>query len=168
MKLGQLTGLRRVLVELKRLYFRRVWGMDIDPTSDFSLTARFDKNNPKGIHIGADTYVAFDAAILSHDLTRGKSTDTWVGQRCFIGARSIILPGLRIGDECIVGSGSVVTKDVPPRSIVAGNPAKVIRTDIIVGRFGRLLPADAAAHAKVAAKAKAAPRSRSRAAASGG
>jgi len=153
MKLDQLRSLRRLLVETKRFYFRTIWGMDIDPTCDFSLSARFDKTNPKGVHVGADTYVAFDAAILSHDLTRGKSVDTWIGKRCFIGARSIILPGITIGDECIVGSGSVVTKDVPPRCIVGGNPAKVIRTDIVVGRFGRLLPTpEAKAAAPVAKK----------------
>ena len=40
------------------------------------------------------------------------------------------MPGVRVGDQCIVGSGAVVTKDVPAGSIVAGNPAKVIRSGI--------------------------------------
>jgi acetyltransferase-like isoleucine patch superfamily enzyme len=165
MKLDQLRALRRLLVETKRLYFCKIWGMDIDPTCDFSLSARFDKTNPKGVHVGADTYVAFDAAILSHDLTRGKSVDTWIGKRCFIGARSIILPGITIGDECIVGSGSVVTKDVPPRCIVGGNPAKVIRTDIVVGRFGRLLPTPEAKAAAAPAKRRTSSRAAKRTAA---
>jgi acetyltransferase-like isoleucine patch superfamily enzyme len=52
------------------------------------------------------------------------------------------MPGVRIGHSSIVAAGAVVTKDVPPRSIVAGNPAKIIRSDIEVGRYGRFLSAD--------------------------
>ena len=46
----------------------------------------------------------------------------------WIGTRSIILPGVRIGKGSIVGAGSVVTKSVPQFSIAAGNPAKVVRS----------------------------------------
>jgi acetyltransferase-like isoleucine patch superfamily enzyme len=112
--------------------------MDIKSTALFSLSARFDKTNPAGIHIGDDTYVAFDAVILSHDASRDLWADTWIGSFCFIGARSVILPGIRIGDGCIVGAGSVVTADVPAHCAVAGNPARVIARDIEVGRFGVL------------------------------
>lgn len=45
---------------------------------------------------------------------------------CFIGGKSIILGNVKIGPNAIVGAGSVVTKDVPPNSIVAGNPAKIV------------------------------------------
>ena len=45
----------------------------------------------------------------------------------WIGARAIILQGVRIGKGAIIGAGSVVTKDVPPYAIVAGNPARVVR-----------------------------------------
>lgn len=45
----------------------------------------------------------------------------------WIGARVIILPGVRIGTGSVVGAGSVVTRDVPPRSVVVGNPARVVR-----------------------------------------
>jgi len=47
--------------------------------------------------------------------------DVWIGGSC------TILPGISIGDNSIVAAGSVVTKDVPPNSIVAGNPAKMLR-----------------------------------------
>jgi len=52
---------------------------------------------------------------------------TVVGRRASIGSNATILCGLTIGEEAMVGAGSVVTKDVPPRAVVAGNPAKIIR-----------------------------------------
>lgn len=42
----------------------------------------------------------------------------------------MIMPGVHIGNECVVGAGSVVTKDIPSNCIVAGNPAKIIRKGI--------------------------------------
>jgi acetyltransferase-like isoleucine patch superfamily enzyme len=137
--LSRLWWLRRTMVRAKRLYYTRVWGMDIDPTATFSLSARFDKTYPAGVHIGARSYIAFDVAILTHDMTRGLRLHTKIGRHCFIGARSVILPGLQIGDESIVGAGSVVTKDVPPRSIVAGNPAQIIRRNVRVGPYGQIV-----------------------------
>jgi acetyltransferase-like isoleucine patch superfamily enzyme len=137
--LNQLTPLRDLLIRIRWLYYTHVWGMDIDPTASLSLSARLDRTYPKGIHIGANSYVAFEAAILTHDFVRRLYRDTYIGRNCFIGARSLILPGIRIGDGSIVAAGSVVTRDVPPRSIVAGNPAKVVRTQIDVERFGRLV-----------------------------
>lgn len=51
-----------------------------------------------------------------------------VGERTFIGCNSTILPGITIGKRCVIGAGSVVTKDVPDGCVVAGVPAKVIMT----------------------------------------
>lgn len=140
--LNRLRALRRILVGVRRFYLTRVWGMDIDPTAEFSLSAKFDRTFPKGVHVGAHSYVAFDARILTHDMTRGLYLHTRVGQNCFIGGRSLILPGVEIGDQCVVGAGSVVTKSVPPRTLVAGNPARVLQSDIEVTRYGRFHTAD--------------------------
>jgi acetyltransferase-like isoleucine patch superfamily enzyme len=54
-------------------------------------------------------------------------TPTHVHRRASIGSNATILCGVSIGEEAIVGAGSVVTHDVPPRAIVAGNPARVLR-----------------------------------------
>jgi acetyltransferase-like isoleucine patch superfamily enzyme len=140
--LNSFRWLQRSAMTLRWLYLTRVWGMDIHPTARFSMTAKFDKTHPSGIHVGAATYVAFGATILCHDMTRGLYRDTRIGPRCFIGARSIILPGVEIGEESIVAAGAVVTHTVPPRSIVAGNPARIIRENIAVGDYGRFLSAD--------------------------
>lgn len=129
---------RRSLIASRRAYFVRVWGMDIDPTAHFSLRVEFDRTHPRGVHIGAHSYVAFGTVILTHDMTRGLYADTRIGARCFIGVRSLLMPGVTIGDECIVGAGSVVTRDVPAGSIVAGNPARIVRSGIKTYRFGCL------------------------------
>lgn len=149
--LNRLKALRHVLVTLKRLYFTKLWGMDIDPTANFSLSATFDRTFPIGVHVGPQTYIAFDARILTHDMTRGMYLHTRIGANCFIGGRSLILPGIEIGDGCVVGAGSVVTKSVPPGCIVAGNPARVLRENIEVGPYGRFLTADATEAALAAA-----------------
>ena len=141
--LNRLKGLRNVLVSLRRLYLTRIWGMDIHPLAQVSLSAKLDRTFPIGVHIGPASYVAFEARILTHDMTRGLYLHTRIGANCFIGGRSLILPGIEIGDHCVVGAGCVVTKSVPPRSLVAGNPARILRSDIEVGAYGRFLTADA-------------------------
>ena len=50
-----------------------------------------------------------------------------IGNNCFIGARSTILPGVTIGDNTIIGAGSVVTKDIPSNVVAVGNPCKIIK-----------------------------------------
>lgn len=113
--------------------------MEIGAGTVISRSARLDRTNPQGIHIGCDTYIAFDACILAHDMCRRLRTDTHVGSNCFIGARSVILPGIRIEDSVIVAAGAVVTKDVPAHCIVAGNPARIIRSGIETTKFGVLV-----------------------------
>lgn len=140
--LNRIAGLRNALVELRRTILIKVWGMDIHPTAQLSLSAKLDRTFPVGVHIGAYSYVAFEARILCHDRTRGLYLHTRVGENCFVGGRSLILPGVEIGDNCVIGAGAVVTKSVPPRSIVAGNPARVVRENIEVGQYGRFLDAD--------------------------
>ena len=149
--LNRLRGVRTLMVALRRLYYTRLWGLDIDPTAHFSLSASFDRTFPPGGHIGAQSYVAFDVRILTHDMTRGLYLHTRIGRNCFIGGRSLILPGVEIGDNCVVGAGSVVTRSIPPRSLVAGNPARILRSDIEVGPYGRFLTADATESALAAA-----------------
>lgn len=129
-------NVRGVAVELRRLYLVHIWGMDIAPGCAISFSAKMDMTNPRGVHIGKDSAVVFGAAILAHDTTRGLHQDTWIGERCNIGAHSIIMPGVRVGDGSIVAMGAVVMRDVPPGSIVFGNPARVLESGIVTGKWG--------------------------------
>lgn len=110
--------------------------MDIGKGASISLSARLDKTNPRGIHIGEYTAIPFEVAILTHDFVNNRHVDVNIGKHCMIGARSIIMPGVTIGDNCIVSVASVVMKDVPPNSLVAGNPARVIEKGIHTIRLG--------------------------------
>ena len=132
------TRLRDVILLVRRLYLVNVWGMDIHPYTLISRKAVLDRTYPRGIHIGEGTAVSFDAVILSHDHIAGKHTDTRIGKYCQIGARSIVMPGVTVGDHSVIAAGAIVTKDVPQCSIVAGNPARVIRTGIMTTNWGKI------------------------------
>jgi len=84
------------------------------------------------IHTGHDVSIGPDATILTlgHDPRSpgfaDSGGDVTIGDYVWIGYGSIILPGIRIGDGAVVGAGAVVTKNVEPYSVVAGNPARKI------------------------------------------
>lgn len=84
------------------------------------------------IAIGNDVTLAPRTQILAHDastkqhLGKTRLGKVVIGDRVFVGASAIILPGVTIGSEVIIGTGSVVTKDIPSGVVVAGNPARVI------------------------------------------
>lgn len=65
-------------------------------------------------------------------IVEGLKVDTKIGSDCVIGVRSIILPGLTIGNQVVIGGGSVVTKNIPSNCIAAGNPAKILKENICV------------------------------------
>lgn len=64
---------------------------------------------------------------IKNDMTKTHRSPILIKEGAFIGARSIILKGVTIGRHSIVGAGSVVSKDVPDKCIVAGNPARIIK-----------------------------------------
>jgi acetyltransferase-like isoleucine patch superfamily enzyme len=129
-------ALREVVIALRRHYYVRVWRMTIGEGTAISTSAKLDKTNPMGVHIGRYTAVSFGAAILTHDWVNSRHRDVHIGDNCFIGAHAIVLPGVTIGDNCIVGAASVVARDLPSGSLVAGNPARIVEQNVTTGHWG--------------------------------
>lgn len=102
----------------------------------------FDLTEANKIFIGEGTVIAKGSILLTHDFSIecglvaiGEANPEYevqflkeihIGKNCFIGARVFILPGTTIGDNCIIGSGSVVSGNIPSNSIFIGNPARFI------------------------------------------
>lgn len=127
-----------------RVFKLQLKGYDIPYSAIIEGSVLLDKLYPRGIHIGENTLVAGGVTILSHDHCKRVGNnqpfliDTFIGKNCFIAVGAIILPGVKIGDEVIVGAGAVVTKDVPSNTVVAGNPARIIRENIKMNDFAAL------------------------------
>jgi len=85
---------------------------------------------PTGVTIEDDVFVGPNVSFTNDKYPRVKGEwkllRTRVKKGASIGANSVILPGVTIGEEALVGAGSVVTEDVPSRAIVAGNPARIV------------------------------------------
>lgn len=133
-----LIFIRHTILSLRSYWLRNIYGMDVHPTARISLKAKLDKRNPGGVHIGEYSYVAFNAVILTHDMASNKKKDVWVGDYCFIGAGTFILPGVKVGNHSVIAAGAVVTRDVPNNVVVGGNPAKVIKTGIDTMKYGQM------------------------------
>jgi len=131
-------------IQFLRNFFFRIKGYKVHPTVIFERKIHLDRLYPAGIHIGANCLIASGCTILSHDHCKRVNNqplllDTFIGQNCFIAVNATILPGIIIGDEVIVGAGAVVTKNVPSHSIVAGNPARIIRQGIRMNQKAELI-----------------------------
>lgn len=117
----------------------------MENTGFIASTVKFDSlSYAKYITIGENTIISTDVLLLVHDYSistairtvkqveKGKLPhfvkDIRIGSNCFIGARSIILPGTTIGDNVIIGAGTLVKGNIPDGVVVAGNPCKIIKT----------------------------------------
>lgn len=94
-----------------------------------------------GLTIGRHCSIASGVQIYTHDTVRwaieGLEKDhveyshvdrapVTIGDKVYIGANAVILKGVEIGDQCVIGAGAVVTRSLPPRSIAAGVPARIV------------------------------------------
>jgi acetyltransferase-like isoleucine patch superfamily enzyme len=103
------------------------------------LDTQVDVSRPYLLEIGKYCKITSGVHILTHDYSRSvlrlkykeiidSAKYTKIGDNVFIGIRSIILPGVTIGNNIIIGAGSVVVRDIPDDVVVGGNPAKIIMT----------------------------------------
>ena len=97
--------LRLIVIDLRMIYLKKIRRMDIAKSARISVGTHLDRVNPRGIHIGEESYTTSGAIIFTHDYCRGLHRDTYIGKQCFIGANAIIMCGVRIGDNVIVGGG---------------------------------------------------------------
>jgi len=122
-------------------WLHRLKGTSIGKNCFIGSCVLIDSNYPEKIKIGNNVLIASDCNLIAHqrDLSDYKGDDDLINCKGYkiakiviednvlIGSGSIILPGVRIGKGAVVGAGSVVTKDVPPNTFVAGVPAKIVK-----------------------------------------
>lgn len=108
-------------------------------TKFFSRDIIIDEQRPWMIEIGDYCKITKGVIILQHDYSRsvlrrrygeviGESKKTTIGNNVFIGMNSVILMGTKVGDNVIIGAGSVVSGTIPNDVVIAGNPARVIKS----------------------------------------
>jgi len=93
-----------------------------------SIAARASVKIGSYCHLGHYTFVMDND---QHDVVRHselpRSEPVIIEDHVWIGSKAVILPGVHIGSHAVIGAGSIVTKDIPPRCVAAGNPARVLR-----------------------------------------
>jgi maltose O-acetyltransferase len=126
-------------------------GLQIGDGTFVASDAYLDPGHPWLISIGHDSGLSPRAIVMVHDASMRRHIDhtliapVVIGDRVFVGAGAIILPGTRIGDDSVIAAGAVVRGDIPPWSMVVGNPGKVVSDVRSVADWHR----QAAAHGPV-------------------
>lgn len=82
---------------------------------------------PNTIIVDSDFHIPWPPKNRNIYLGCERDNDIIIGDNCWVGMNTIILKGVKIGENSVIGAGSIVNKDIPPNSLAAGNPAKIIK-----------------------------------------
>ena len=117
--------------------YRKYFGVSIGKNARFTGKPSWG-TEPYLIEIGDDVTITQNVTFHTHDGGVGLFRKEYpginvfgkikIGNNVFIGARSMILPGITIGNNVVVGAGSTITKDIPDNCVVAGVPARIIKS----------------------------------------
>lgn len=112
-------------LRLKRWLLRRI-GVTVEDGVSWGLEATPDVFWPDLITVRADAIIGYDSTILCHEFLQDeyRTGEVVVGERAMIGAGAIVLPGVEISEGARIAANSLVTRDVPPDTTVAGVPAR--------------------------------------------
>lgn len=115
----------KIVWRLMRIYY----SCDVPPT--IKCEGVYFAHTGFGCLINGKTIIG-SGTTIQHGVTIGEVNGQVpvIGQNCYVGARSVIIGDVKIGDGAIIGAGAVVTKDVPDNAVVAGVPAKIIKYKI--------------------------------------
>ncbi len=117
---------------LKNWLYRHLLKMKVGDQTSFGLMVMLDIMFPEKISIGRNSVIGYNTTILAHEylIKEYRLGDVKIGSEVMIGANTTILPGVVIGDGAVVSAGTLVNRDVPPRSFVGGNPMVLIRENV--------------------------------------
>ena len=127
-----LVWVARIAPSLRvRSWALRRLGVTVGEGVSWGLEATPDVFWPELITLGDHAVVGYDSVILCHEFLQEeyRTGEVVVGDRAMIGAKAVILPGVRIGEGAQVAANSLVTRDVPPGATVAGVPARQMGSD---------------------------------------
>ena len=132
-KLGHYLRRMRLLVDSSYYpEYLRKQGVRIGRNSSILYPSYVDGRLPYLLEIGDDVVISLYVTILTHDAASAYAGDlvkvgrVRINDHVFIGANTTVMCNVAIGPNAIVGAGSVISRDVPPDSVVAGNPAKLV------------------------------------------
>jgi acetyltransferase-like isoleucine patch superfamily enzyme len=115
--------------QLKNILYR--WtGMRVGDRCSFGLCAMVDIFFPHLITVGENCIFGYESLLLAHEFLQGELRvgPVVIGHHVTVGSRSVVLPGVTIGDGAVVSAMSLVNKDVPARCMVGGVPIRILGT----------------------------------------